>query len=339
MTLYKWSQTAAANGNADSTCPFPEGMSPAAVNDGTRGMMAAVAKYRDDIAGAIVTSGAVNAYSAFCFLGFDSLVFMDGQIIAFSPHITNTGACQFNVDGFGLKGLRPSPGVDFLGGELVQGTPYMARFSNADGSWYVHGFFISPFNVPFLSGMDYWDTVAPSSAFIFPIGQAISRTAFPRAFARWGTTFGPGDGANTFNVPDKRGRASAALDNMGGVDSGRLAAGALAGARLSLGGAGGEPIHTLNAGEIPMITSVENGLAVTVFVNGGGNLAHTASTISAFGAGGGNAAAPVSNSGAWDAVDRLSGNININTSSNNTGGQAHNNMQPTILCNYIIRIL
>src|SRR3569833_3090328 len=130
--------------------------------------------------------------------------------------------------------------------------------------------------------MDYWDTVAPSSAFIFPIGQAISRTAFPRAFARWGTPFGPGDGANTFNVPDKRGRASAALDNMGGVDSGRLAAGALAGARLSRGG---------------------------------------------------NAAAPVSNSGAWDAVDRLSGNININTSSNNTGGQAHNNMQPTILCN------
>jgi hypothetical protein len=63
MTLYHWSQTAANNATADITCPFPEGMAPSAVNDGTRGLMAAVAKFRDDIAGAIVTGGSVNAYT------------------------------------------------------------------------------------------------------------------------------------------------------------------------------------------------------------------------------------------------------------------------------------
>ena len=116
---------------------------------------------------------------------------MDGQMIAFSPHTTSTSACQLNVDGFGLKGLRPSPGVDFIGGELIQGTPYTARYNNSDGVWYVHGFMSSPYAVPFLGGMDYWDTVTPNSAFILPAGQAISRTVYSRAFARWGRRLAP----------------------------------------------------------------------------------------------------------------------------------------------------
>ena len=55
MPLYRWSQTAASNATADPTCPMPEGMAASAINDGVRGAMAALARYRDDIAGAIVT--------------------------------------------------------------------------------------------------------------------------------------------------------------------------------------------------------------------------------------------------------------------------------------------
>ena len=73
MTFWKWSTTAANNGTADSTCPFPEGMAPSAVNDGMRGAMAAVAKYRDDIAGAIVTTGSATAYAVSTYQGFDTL--------------------------------------------------------------------------------------------------------------------------------------------------------------------------------------------------------------------------------------------------------------------------
>jgi hypothetical protein len=57
MTFWKWSQTASTNGTADSTCPFPEGMAPSPVNDGVRGAMAALAKYRDDIGGLTATAG------------------------------------------------------------------------------------------------------------------------------------------------------------------------------------------------------------------------------------------------------------------------------------------
>jgi microcystin-dependent protein len=38
-------------------------------------------------------------------------------------------------------------------------------------------------------------------------GQAVSRTTYAALFAAIGTTYGIGDGATTFNIPDCRGRA------------------------------------------------------------------------------------------------------------------------------------
>src|ERR1700759_3932582 len=93
MTLYKWSQTAANNATADSTCPWPEGMAPSQVNDSARGNMAALAKSRDDIAGAIVTGGASTAYTVASYELFDTLAHLGGQAIAFTPHTGNGGTC------------------------------------------------------------------------------------------------------------------------------------------------------------------------------------------------------------------------------------------------------
>jgi hypothetical protein len=90
MTLYKWLQASGSNANVDATVNWAEGQAPSTVNDSARGMMAAIAKYRDDIAGAIVTGGAVNAYTVASFEGFDTLPHLHGQAIAFTPHITNT---------------------------------------------------------------------------------------------------------------------------------------------------------------------------------------------------------------------------------------------------------
>ena len=55
--LISWSQTANSNATADSNVGMQEGMAPSAVNDGIRALMASAAKYRDDIAGAILTGG------------------------------------------------------------------------------------------------------------------------------------------------------------------------------------------------------------------------------------------------------------------------------------------
>jgi microcystin-dependent protein len=206
--FYTWSQTANSNASADNSINWAEGMAPSAINDSARAMMARTAEYRDDISGAIVTGGTSTAYTLSSYQGFDTLAHMDKQIIAFTPHVTNGDTVTLTTDTLGTKPLRPAPGVELISGTMVQGTPYTALYSNTDGAWYLHAFYSSPYNVPFLGGLDYWDTVTPNSSFIFPMGQAISRSIYSRAFARWGTTYGPGDGSTTFNVPPKAGRVS-----------------------------------------------------------------------------------------------------------------------------------
>jgi len=52
-------------------------------------------------------------------------------------------------------------------------------------------------------------------------GAAVSRTTYADLFATIGTTFGLGDGTNTFNLPDLRGEFVRGWDDGRGVDSGR----------------------------------------------------------------------------------------------------------------------
>jgi phage-related tail fiber protein len=52
-------------------------------------------------------------------------------------------------------------------------------------------------------------------------GAQVSRTAYADLFAAIGTTFGTGDGFNTFNLPDLRGEFLRGWDDGRGVDSGR----------------------------------------------------------------------------------------------------------------------
>ena len=49
-------------------------------------------------------------------------------------------------------------------------------------------------------------------------GSAVSRTTYAELFAKLGVIHGQGDGATTFNLPDKRGRFSRGWDDGAGVD-------------------------------------------------------------------------------------------------------------------------
>src|ERR1700761_1870676 len=129
MTLYKWSQTASADATADSTINWAEGQAPSSVNDSARAMMAATAKYRDDIAGAIVTTGTSTAYAVTSYQVFDTLADLGGQMIAFTPHTTNAATVTLNVDGLGAKPLRSAPNAELLAGTVIQGTPYVAVYN------------------------------------------------------------------------------------------------------------------------------------------------------------------------------------------------------------------
>jgi microcystin-dependent protein len=53
-------------------------------------------------------------------------------------------------------------------------------------------------------------------------GAAVSRTAYADLFAAIGTTFGAGDGFNTFTLPDLRGEFLRGWDDARGVDAGRV---------------------------------------------------------------------------------------------------------------------
>src|SRR6201996_8289424 len=161
MTLYKWSQTASADATADSSINWAEGQAPSSVNDSARAMMAATAKYRDDIAGAIVTTGTSAAYAISSYQVFDTLAHLAGQMIAFTPHTTNAATVTLNVDSLGVRPLRTAPGVELLAGTLIQGTPYVAVYNIGDGAFYLQGFFGNPYNVPLGAGMDYWGASAP----------------------------------------------------------------------------------------------------------------------------------------------------------------------------------
>ena len=253
MSFFKWSKTANNNANADGTINWAEGQAPSTVNDSARAMMAAAAKYRDDIAG-VTTGGTATAYTVASNQAFDSLVSMDGKLIALVPHVTSgAGPVTLNVDGLGAKALRSAPGVELAAGTLISGTPYVARYVNSASEWILCSFFgANPYNVPLGAGMPYFLPAAPNSSFAFPSGQAISRTTYAALFALMGTTYGAGDGATTFNLPSLGGRLLACRENMNGAGAeGRITSAGSGIVGTTLGATGGAQNVVLGVGEIP----------------------------------------------------------------------------------------
>jgi microcystin-dependent protein len=251
---YLWSRTAASNSTADAQVNWAEGQAPSSVNDSARAMMASLAGYRDDIAGAIVTGGTSTAYTVTSYQVFNSLANMSGQVIAFTPHATNGATVTLNVDGLGAKPLRSSTGIELVAGVLVAGTPYTALYNNSDAVWYLHNFHVNPYVVPIGGIIDFSGSTAPNSSFVFPYGQAISRTTYSAYFTLVSTTYGVGDGSTTFNVPDLRGRVVAGKDDMGGSSANRLtdADDGLNGD--TLGDTGGGETQSLVTGNLPAQT-------------------------------------------------------------------------------------
>lgn len=338
LPFYNWSRTAANNATADSTVNWQEGQSPSSVNDSARAMMASTAAFRDDIAGAIVTSGTSSAYTLSSFEVFDSVAHMDGQMIAFTPHATNTSfGVTLNVDGLGAKALRSAPNVDILPGTIIQGTPYVATYKNADGAWYLHGFYGNPYNVPLAAGMDYWGFSTPNSSFAFPAGQAVSRTTYATLFSLIGTQYGGGDGSTTFNLPDKRGRVTASVDNMGGTFANRLTT--TVNSNANLGGFGGAEASSLSQANLPAVNFVVSNGSLSVNSTVSDIVRSTLGPTSLNASPGGSLGAFASSSGNQIATITSTGTVSGQTAASGGTASTFTNLQPTILCNYIMRIV
>lgn len=153
---------------------------------------------------------------------------------------------------------------------------------------------------------------AAPSQWLLCFGQAISRTTYAALFAALGTGYGVGDGSTTFNLPDMRGRVAAGRDDMGGAAASRLTNVGTGNPGINgaaLGAVGGADRYTLAQTEMPAHThpmpTLRSGSAVGTT----------------------NTASPPNNAGAAD--------TNL-TSGSTGGGNAHPNVQPTIVLNHII---
>lgn len=167
---------------------------------------------------------------------------------------------------------------------------------------------------------------------LFCYGQAVSRTTYADLFTAIGTTYGAGDASTTFNLPDLRGRVVAGQDDMGGSSANRLT-GLTDGVNGdTLAAAGGLESTTLTEAQLPTVTP-----AGSVSVSITGITLNSRGDIDS-GTGGKRAAVA--------SVDNTSTNSTIFSSGSATGsfsgtpfgsGSAHNNVQPTIILNYIIK--
>ena len=136
------------------------------------------------------------------------------------------------------------------------------------------------------------------TGYLFCDGSAVSRTTYADLFAVIGTTWGSGDGSTTFNLPSKEGLVTVGVDsNDTDFDT--------------IGETGGEKTHTLSVDEMP---SHNHAINYAYPFNAGGLGTYLPAT---------NQSNPTGQSP-----------TDIKPTG---GGQAHNNLQPYVVSNYIIK--
>lgn len=156
--------------------------------------------------------------------------------------------------------------------------------------------------------MPYAGSSAPTD-WLLCDGSAVSRTTYADLFTVISTLYGVGDGSTTFNVPDLRGRAPISAGSGSGLTPRALAT------------TGGEEEHQLTTAELASHAHSDAGHAhsIPLFVL-------TGTAVPPPLDGGTNAPILTTSTGAGFA------------SIQNTGGDTpHNNMQPWLALNYIIR--
>ncbi len=153
-------------------------------------------------------------------------------------------------------------------------------------------------------------------------GTAVSRTTYADLFTAIGTTYGVGNGTTTFNLPNAGGRVIAGYDPSSVILTGAQAGGVSAGTMGNTGGEQGTNLAIANINSFTPTVAIQAAYVydkATVGVNfsaGAGGQSITQSLTQTQTASGRN----------QDVVMDALGS-----------GTAHNNVQPTLILNYIIK--
>lgn len=262
----------------------------------------------------------------------------------------NTAAATLQVSALAPAPLRPKKGTEFASGEIIPNEPYkftyfagttefvavdmpvvskkladiLASISAAEAR--ITALENSLKFVPVGIMVDYMGGAVPSG-WLLCFGQAVSRVTYAALFTAIGTAYGVGDGVNTFNLPDSRGRTTVGLDNMGGVAAGRLGA---VMAATALGQSGGTETVTLTIPQLPVVTP-SGTVLVTYPAHSYQDNFHLSN--GAQGGGAGMAGTFTSDTRPTGVPGPLSHSLSMNSFG---GGQAHSNLQPSIAVNKMI---
>lgn len=193
----------------------------------------------------------------------------------------------------------------------------------------------SGLGVPSGSIFDYAGAAAPTG-YLLCYGQAVSRTTYADLFTAIGTVYGSGDGSTTFNVPDVRGRVGAGKDDMGGSAANRLTglSGGVSGS--TLGAVGGGQTHTLTTAQLASHTHTGTTASDGAHTHSLDDVPAQSNSI----AGGFTAIETASSSNGTISgitTDSNGAHTHTFTTASSGSGDAHNNVQPTIIFNKIIK--
>lgn len=165
---------------------------------------------------AVTTSGNAPAFSVTTALG-NTVPLAAGQRFRVKFHAAGmAGSNTLTRDGLNSGGIKQ---YDASGSKV---SPVIAAGMLSDiefdGEDYV---LLNPLLGKGVGMVSYFANTTPPAGWLKCNGAAVSRTTYATLFAAIGTTYGAGDGATTFNLPDLRGTFLRALDDGRGLDVGR----------------------------------------------------------------------------------------------------------------------
>jgi microcystin-dependent protein len=171
--------------------------------------------------------------------------------------------------------------------------------------------------IPPGSGQDFFGTVVPAGWYACD-GSLKNRVTDAPLFAAIGITYGAGDGATTFALPDTRGRATVGVDP--GGTAGRLTTAVCGVDGATLGAAGGsQNLHAHAHVTTDHLHQGANGGNSVAVINGGTNFGFT------------------TNSGNYIGAANVGGPSDRTLNTNTVGGGASQNVPPVLVINKIIK--